>query len=85
MVGPTAKTHGGSNRAFYTGFIDDVHADSLTVVFEKNWQPEHQVPFNKVRLPTPPDMKEISKRGEVEVNPEQMIKDLADGGWLKFE
>ncbi|XP_075062263.1 RNA-binding protein FXR2 isoform X2 [Mixophyes fleayi] len=58
----------GPNGAFYTGYVQDVHEETVSVVFQNNCLPERQVPFCDVRLPPSSTCaKEISEGDQVEV------------------
>ncbi|XP_068129955.1 RNA-binding protein FXR2 [Hyperolius riggenbachi] len=57
-----------ANGAFYTGYIQDVQEETVTVLFPNNCFPERQVPFCEVRLPPPAAEKlEIAEGDHVEV------------------
>ncbi|XP_063786737.1 RNA-binding protein FXR2 isoform X2 [Pseudophryne corroboree] len=58
----------GPSGAFYTGYVQDVHEETVSVAFQNNSQPERRVPFSDVRLPPPATCtKEISEGDQVEV------------------
>ncbi|XP_072259098.1 RNA-binding protein FXR1-like [Pyxicephalus adspersus] len=81
MEGIEVEVRAG-NGAFYTGFVQDVQEETVTVSFPNNCFPERQVPFCEVRLPPPAgDRVEISEGDQAEVLSRANEQELP-GWWL---